>query len=38
MKKNKKIDMSLNSNKLAKKFDEKKIVFKYINFLNEKKN
>ena len=38
MKKAKKIDMSLNSNKIAKKFNEKKIILKYINFLNEKKN
>ena len=37
MKKAKKIDMSLNSNKIAKKFNEKKIILKYINFLNEKK-
>ena len=38
MKKNKKADMSLNSYKLAKKFNEKKIISKYINFINEKKN
>ena len=38
MKKAKKIDMSLNSNKIAKKFNEKKIILKYINFLDEKKS
>ena len=38
MKKSKKLDMSLNSYKIAKKFDDKKIISEYINFLDEKKN
>lgn len=38
MKKSKKLDMSFNSYKIAKKFDEKKIILKYVKFLNEKKN
>ena len=38
MKKNKKIDMSLNSNKVAKKFNEKKIILKYIKLVDEKKS
>ena len=37
MKKNKKIDMSLNSNEVAKKFNEKKIILKYIKLVDEKK-
>ncbi len=37
MKKNKKLDMSLNSCKVAKKFDDKKIILRYIRFLYEKK-
>ena len=38
MKKNKKIDMSLNSNEVAKKFNEKKIILKYIKLVDEKKS
>lgn len=38
MKKSKKLDMSLNSYTIAKKFDDKKIISQYINFLDEKKN
>ncbi len=37
MKKNKKKNMSLNSYKFAKKFDEKKIILQYTRFLDEKK-
>ena len=37
MKKAKKIDMSLNSNKLAKKFDEKKIILNISTSLMKKK-
>ena len=38
MKKSKKLDMSLNSYSIAKKFNDKKIILQYVKFLNEKKN
>ncbi len=38
MKKSKKLDMSLNSFTIAKKFNDKKIILEYVKFLNEKKD